>query len=82
MNCVSFPSLYVVLQIATSQNRVYLDANSLVLNLQDENFNKYVVLEMQYTTSALPRVSRKTCSFIVDEWERKICFVMRGQHCN
>lgn len=31
-----------VFQIAASQNRIYLNADSLVLNLQDESFNKYV----------------------------------------
>lgn len=30
----------VVFQVAASQNRVYLSADSLVLNLQDDSFNK------------------------------------------
>lgn len=30
----------VVFQVAASQNKVYLSADSLVLNLQDDSFNK------------------------------------------
>uniref|UniRef100_A0A4W5N8C4 Prohibitin n=1 Tax=Hucho hucho TaxID=62062 RepID=A0A4W5N8C4_9TELE len=37
--------------VATSQNKVYLSADNLVLNLQDDSFNKYVSLSFTFATS-------------------------------
>uniref|UniRef100_A0A8L0DNK2 Prohibitin n=1 Tax=Oncorhynchus mykiss TaxID=8022 RepID=A0A8L0DNK2_ONCMY len=42
--------------VATSQNKVYLSADNLVLNLQDDSFNKYVSLSFTLAASC-PRLA-------------------------
>uniref|UniRef100_A0A6Q2WTV6 Prohibitin n=1 Tax=Esox lucius TaxID=8010 RepID=A0A6Q2WTV6_ESOLU len=54
--------------VATSQNKVYLSADNLVLNLQDESFNRYVYLGF-LTISRLSHALSSLASLKTAPWK-------------